>query len=133
MVTISLRGSAGNNYVDDIIIIIMIIIIIHYIKKYDRMCAQLHFALCYEIGVKLEGWSLSESVVAIFSKERPDRITRSEDGLYPDRGSHLVCTVTATPCRSPSFTDTFRSKTFYRTWFIDLPLSSSSENLFAAV
>jgi hypothetical protein len=100
------------------IIIIIIIItttttttIIRFTMRYDRMCAQLHFVLCNEIGVKLERWSFSESVVAVFSKERPERITRSEEGLYPNQGSRQFCTTTAAPCRPPSFTDTFHYKT----------------------
>jgi len=26
----------------------------HYIKRHDRVCAQLHFNICKEIGVKLD-------------------------------------------------------------------------------
>ena len=40
-----------------IIIIIIIIIIMakeQYIKRHDRVCAQLHFNICKEAGVKLD-------------------------------------------------------------------------------
>jgi len=26
----------------------------HYMKRHDRVCAQLHFNICKELGVKLE-------------------------------------------------------------------------------
>ena len=37
-----------------IIIIIIIIIIIQYIKRHDRVCAQLHFNICKETWVQFD-------------------------------------------------------------------------------
>jgi hypothetical protein len=41
-----------NSALECVIIIIIIIIIIN-IKRHDTVCAQLHFNICKEIGVKL--------------------------------------------------------------------------------
>jgi hypothetical protein len=114
-VQITLHGWAGCNYVDGGI---MMIIIIQYIMWSDRVCVQLHFAVCCEIGVKLDGWSLSESFIAVLSKKRPDRITRYQNDHYSDWGYHHICTVTITPSISPSFTIVFIPNARYPTVFL---------------
>ena len=55
-----------------------------YIQRHDRVCSQLHFTICKEVGVKLEPWYENDPKLLETSHESKVTISRYQE-VHTDR------------------------------------------------
>jgi hypothetical protein len=65
-----------------------------YIQRHDKVCAQLHFTICKEVGVKLEPWYENE----------PKLVETSHEGKVINSRNQQVHTDITFPNNKPDIT-----------------------------
>jgi hypothetical protein len=102
-------------YIIIIIIIVIIIIIIYacpilakeqYIMRHDRVCVQLHFNICKEVGIKLDNKGLCEHVPKSIETDHEGKITilcnqdvQTDRNILNNKPDVIVCNTEKATCK----------------------------------